>query len=1063
MRKVVSFLALMLFISIAAWSQGKISGTVRDQNGDPVPYATVTVKGTKVSVAADENANFSISAKPGDVLVISAVSIQNTQVTVGSETVINVVATRSTSTINDVVVTTALGVKQQSRKLGYSATTVSSQTINRTASPNALDAIAGKVAGADISPVSGTPGGSTKVVLRGYGVIGNNNQPLYVIDGVPFSDPTFASSDAAAGSPDANAGGFDFGNGLNSLNPNDIESITVLKGTAASSLYGGAAKNGAIMITTKRGRAGKLKVEVNGSYTMSEVGKLPDMQKQFGQGWSGTFYESENGSWGPRLDGKDHLWGAIVDNSQLIKPFTYHSIRDFYDKGAESNNNVSLSGGNDISKFYFSYGNIFSNGVLPSKADYLERHNFSLRTNSTFKNFSLNTSFNYVNRNLNSPPTSSESGVGNSLFEQIIQIPVDIPLTDFRDYKNKFFNVDNYFTPYAENPYYVLYENGGNQKSDRFFGNLDMSYRFTSAISAQFRLGGDFTNARTKLWNAVNAPSPGSYNDGGNVEGQSRQPDVGSYQEIRNFEGLINGDLILRYNHDISEDFNLDALIGGNYYQEQSDGEFSRIENLVIPGFYNLSNSSNLPTAGNALVKRRRIGAYGQAILGYKNMLYLTGNVRNDWSSTLPIENNSIFYPGGNLAWVASNTFNMSNSVVNYLKVRAAYGKTGSDANPYLVYSTLVPGDVGLGFGNITFPFNGVSGFEISNQIGNLNLKPVITTEAELGVEMQFLRGRIALDASVYDKRTKGQILNVPISPSTGYTSLVQNLGTVQNKGIEITFNATPVKSKNFNWNLTYTFTKNVNKVLDLNNQLDKIILNSLSYGEEFDAIPGKPLGTFLSYGPEYTADGKIIVDATGFPVTAADKVEYGSNQRDFTMGLYNTFTYKEFQLGFSFDYRKGGIFYSGTADLLLFTGNSLMTTYNDRRPFIVPNSVVDDGTGKYVENTTPIDESIFDAYFYHTSNKAQSPSYRLLDRSFLKLRDVTLSYTLPKTLAGRIGATDLVLVLYGRNFLLWTPKENIYIDPEASNFGNDITSEFGEFRTGPTLRSYGVSLKVTF
>ena len=390
-----------------------------------------------------------------------------------------------------------------------------------------------RFAGANISKTGG-PGSSTKVVLRGYGIIGNN-QPLYVIDGVPLNDGRFAASNNV-----------DFGNGLNDLNPNDIENISVLKGTAAASLYGSNAKNGAVMITTKRGKSGKVRVDYAGSMNFSRVAALPEMQSTFGQGWGGVFALPENGSWGPRLDGKNRAWGSIVDNSQLIKPFSFieDNLADFYTTGIEYNNSVSLSGGNEISQFYFSYGNVSSDGIMPTATDYYARNTVALRTNSKFNKLTLNSSFNYINKRQNVPFTGQGGSDGGSTFEELLQIPVDIPIKDFKDYKNKFFNVDNYFTPYASNPYYPLYENSNTQNSDRFFGNLDMSYQLTSDFSAQLRIGGDFTNARTFRFKAVNAPAPGSWNAGGNTQGQTRAKDVGSVQEQSNYLGSMNGDTI---------------------------------------------------------------------------------------------------------------------------------------------------------------------------------------------------------------------------------------------------------------------------------------------------------------------------------------------------------------------------------------------------------------------------------------------------------------------------------------------------------------------------------------
>ena len=440
MRKRLLLLAVLLLFGVWSFSQNsrRITGQVKDESG-PVSFATITETNTSNSVTSDVNGNFSILLT-GSQITITAVDHTAQTVTV-SGNVTNVALVRTGGQLQEVVVT-ALGQTKSKAKVGYAASTFNSETINRTAPVSPLDALQGKIAGADISHIGG-PGSSTKVVLRGYGVIaGGSNQPLYVVDGVPLSDARFGSSN----------GNTDFGNSAGDINPSDIESITVLKGTAASSLYGSSAKNGAIMITTKRGKAGKLKVEYNGSANFSKVGKLPDLQKTFGQGWSGTFILSENGSWGPKLDGKERLWGSIVDNSQLLKPFSFidDNIRDFYDIGTEYNNTIALSGGSDVTSFYFSYGNVTSNGVIPSNSDNLQRNSFALRTNSRFNKFTVNSSFNYVNRKVNVPFTGQGVSAGTSTFENILQIPVDIKISDFRDYKNKFFNIDNYFTPYAE-------------------------------------------------------------------------------------------------------------------------------------------------------------------------------------------------------------------------------------------------------------------------------------------------------------------------------------------------------------------------------------------------------------------------------------------------------------------------------------------------------------------------------------------------------------------------------------------------------------------------------------
>jgi TonB-linked SusC/RagA family outer membrane protein len=1074
-----NFLSLfLLFIGTFALAQAPlISGRIINAKGEPVSFATIKVKGAKTSVAADADGSFRIRANKGQTLLVTATNYSSIEVLIQNETELNVTMNVQQAALSEVVVT-ALGQSKSKAKIGYSTTSFNADAITRNSPVGMLDGLQGKIAGADISTVSGTPGGSTKVILRGFGVIGGgNNQPLYVVDGVPLSDGSVSVGTAGGNGPALS----DYGNGMTDINPADIESLTVLKGTAASSLYGSQAKNGVILITTKKGKSGSMRVDFTSTFNVSQVGKLPDFQKQFGQGWGGTFILSENGSWGPELTGIKQPWGSIVDNSQLVKTFSYRDgVRQFFDLGTELNNTIAVSGGNDRTNYYFSYGNVFSDGILVGSTDKLVRHSLSVRTNTTYEHFSISTSLNYINRNLNTPAKFGLAPYGNDIYTQLWQIPVDIPTRDFLAYNNKFFDVNSFYSPYTENPYYDIFNNGSNQNLDRFFGKVDMTYKFSNEWSAQFRFGGDFSNAFTTIWNAVNAPAPGSWNAGGNVEGQFRRPDIGSYQEQTDKNTILNGDFIVKYNKDINKDFNIEGLVGANAYQSTVYNLTAAIQGLTVPNFYNLSNSNNPPTSSNGKAEKRLMGLYAQAVVGWKEQLYLTLNARNDWSSSLPINANSFFYPGANLSWIASNTFNWNNSAISLLKFRAAFGKTGADAQPYLIYPTLTQGNIvntsppvsGMAYGTVTFPFNGVNGFTISNTIGNLNLKPIITKEIELGTEIRFINNRFGLDIALYDKETNGQIFTVPISPSTGYTGLVENIGVVDNKGIELTFDANIIHSTSFNWRMNYTFAKNWNEVVHLTAGLDKVIeaTDGLSGGIEFDAIPGKPIGQYYSPVPVYSPDGKIVVDPnTAFPVQAPAKGDIGTSQRDFMMGMVNIFTYKNWQFSFSLDWRQGGMMYSGTADLVLFSGNAIPTAYNNRRPFIIPNSVnqVVDASGKttYVENKAFVDESNIANYFYTNNNKPLAYPMRLIDKSFVKMRDITLSYTLPKAWAAKIKSTNLMLTLYGRNFILWTPKGNMYVDPEVSNLGNDLTSEFGEYGggTGPTTHVFGVSLKASF
>jgi TonB-linked SusC/RagA family outer membrane protein len=1082
MNRLLTLLGAFLLLSSHSFAQGTISGKVTDSKGIPLAAISVKVHGTPLGTSTSNDGSFSIDVLQNEVVLdFSGVGFTPKSETARVGVVFAVILALDNKAMNEVVVT-ALGISKSKYKLGYATTTFNSSTINKDGVVSLMDGLSGKVAGANIASEGG-PGSSTKVILRGYGIIGGgNNQPLYVIDGVPLDDDLLNGSGPSAGSfTPSFSGNVDFGNGSTSINPNDIESVTILKGTAATAKYGSTAKNGAIIITTKRGKVnGKLKVDYSGSMNFSTVGKLPDMQSEFGQGWNGEYIASENGSWGPKLDGTMRPWGAVVDNSQLVKPFSAvkNNIRNFYDVGTEANNSIALSGGSQTTGFYFSYGNVTSNGVIPTKADYLQRNTFSLRTNSVFDKFSINTSMNYINRDQNAPITGQGGSDGASVFEALLEVPVDIKITDFRAYKNKFFNVDNYFTPYTENPYYALNENGDNQKSDRFFGNVDMQYKFFKHFTAQFRIGGDFTNARTHAWKQANAPSPGSWDAGNNVEGAARAVDLGAVLQSSDYFGTINSDLILTYIKDLNKDFNLEVLAGGNFFQHSQRNELAYITNLVVPNFFNLSNSSNPPIASDYTSLKRRLGIYGEVTLGFKDQLFLTGSARNDWSSTLPINNNAIFYPGANLSWVASNTFDLSATPISFLKFRGGYGKTGSDPDPYQTNQALRNGSVSLiylGYGNLNSPFNGTPAFGLSDIIPNASLKPITTKELEVGTEIGLFKDRLHFDVSYYDKNTDGQIFTVPIAPSTGYAQpspnngnagAIENIGRISNKGIEVTVDGTIIKTKNFSWSATYTYAKNVNNVEYLTGSLQNVVINSL-YDVELRATPGKPVGEIYADGPKMV-NGKIVVNAAGLPeADDSAKKDYGNSQNKFSMGLTNTLMYKSFTLSFSLDLRYGGVMYSGTADQVLFTGNAKATTYNDRKPFVVPNSLlaVTDASGNvsYVPNTKQISTTNFNEYFYPSSNPGTAEEQRIFDRSFLKMRDITLSYRLPARWASRAKIGEASIGLYARNLLLWVPKANAYIDPEGTNLGNDLAGEIGEFSAAPTQKNFGAILKVTF
>ncbi len=1046
----------VLLIGSAYAQDRRISGRVTAAADDsPISGVSVLAVGTNVAAQTDEGGVFSIDVPASvNALEFRFLGYATQRVELGNQSVINVRLAEDASTLDEVVVT-ALGISRESRSLGYSATKVGADDITRTSPVSMFDGLQGKIAGANITSQSGAPGASTKVVLRGYSSITGNNQPLYVIDGVPVNNSTFGEDEPINRSTD-------FGNNANDINPADIESINILKGAGATSLYGSRAANGVILITTKKGKAGRVSVDLNHSTTLSSILMLPRLQNTFGQGWSGIFDPIEQGSWGARFDGANRLWGNTVDNARLVKPYVAleNNIRDFYTTGMELNTNVAVSGGNERSTFYLSYGNISSDGIVPTDADSYNRNSVSLRGSTAYEKFKASGSINYVGRKAKFVATGQGTNTGATMFQELIQFPRDISIVDGKDYHAKFYDINTFYTPYAQNPYFVLNENGNDFNSDRIYGNAEVGYDFTDWFSSTVRVGGDFTNSRLKDWQAVSRPDFDSPN-------ASRQADVGGVLEEARYFGEFNTDVLLNFIAPINEDITFDGLVGWNFNQRESRRQTASIANLTIPGFYALSNSSAPPTAETDYTKRRLFGAYAQANFGYRDYLFLSLNARNDWSSTLPVGKNSFFYPAANLSLVLTDLApSLKDNGISFAKLRASLGQTGNDAGVYLLSSLLTGGDVLLGFGNIKFPLGGVGSFEVANQIGNSTLEPEITTEYELGADVRFLDNRIGVDFSYYNKRTDGQILPVPIAHTSGYGFLVMNFGLVENKGIELAFNVTPVKTDIFSWDLNYVFARNRNKVLELPDGLDEVVIAN-GYDVDFVAIKGQPLGVYKGPVEERDPNGNIVVNpSNGIPLQADNKEVYGTSQRDFTMGLTNTLRLKEWSLGFAFDYRKGGHFWSYTSQLTDFVGNSVRTTYNDRNAYIVPNSVnrITDAEGNvsYVENTTPI--STEDYYSVFSSSNTQTESRRtVLDKTSLRLRDVTLSYAFPQTIASRIGLQGLSLTAFGRNLLLWVPAENGFIDPDVSTYNNDLRGDLGEFAGGPTTRSYGLSLRATF
>jgi len=1032
--------ALIMQISFA--QERTVTGVVTDQGGFPIPGVNVIVRGQTAAVATDFDGKYSIQAAPTDVLVFTFVGMETREIT-ASSTTLNVQMADSAQELEQVIVT-AVGIRREKSSIGAATTTLRSEEILKGQQGNVADAIKGKVAGVVVSSSSTDPGASSGIFIRGIKSLEKGNQPLYVVDGIPLFETSNSSSNLN--------NGYDFGNAAADINPQDIESMTVLKGASATVLYGSRAAGGVIIITTKKGKEGRLNVDYTNTTAFTQVLRTPRYQSTFGQGWDGVHYLGENGSWGPRFDNQPRVWGNVVNNSQLLKPYSFQEdqLENFFTTGTSRINAISLSGGHGDSTVRMSYTNTQQDGIYPTDADSFERNVISVAASTKVNKLSISATVNYVN-NFGS---SVATGQGTTAYNNLLQIPTDIPITEFEDYNNPFHNVSNYYTPYGvTNPYFSINENGAENNKERFYGSFETNYAATDWLNFTYRFGVDTSTERSKIWTARIDAEPQSPNDGTTTEGP------GSYAENYTMSKMLNHDVLANFDFDLTEKFNVQSSFGFNMQAQQINSLGTSVSSQDIPGFYDLSNSAEIPAVGSNRSSDKIYGLYNTTTFSYDDQLYLTGNIRNDWFSTLPEANRSQLYAGGNASWVFTRTFEGIDRVLNYGKLRVGYGSVGTGTLPYQVYSINTATNVGMGFGNLTFPINGISAYGLGNQMENLNLKPEIKTEFEVGAELSFFNNRITIDATYFDAQTKDQILGLPLPPSTGYTVQRVNAGTLRTKGFEGLINIAWLRSDNgFNWSSSLNYTKAETVLEELNPLFEQVNLGGLST-YEYIALKGQPVGLIKGYVPETDPNGNIVVDVNGIPVAASTKEIYGDTQHDYTMGISNNFSYKGVSLDFTVDLRQGGLMYSRTADITRFTGNSITTTYNDREPFVVPGSVIKNPDGTYSPNTTPIDVEHMDDYYRADANAR----YNVIDRSFVKLREVVLSYSLPSKLIQGTPLQSLSFSVIGRNLFLWTPRSNQYIDPEASTFGNDLAGQFGEFSANPSTRSYGVSLKASF
>ena len=1059
-KRLTMFLACLLMSVGMAMAQTKVTGTVYSQDdGQPIIGAAVSVEGTKTGMLTDVNGRFSLTLPEGKTqLRISYVGMLPQTVT--AKNGMRVFLKSDAAALNEVVVT-AMGIKRSAKALGYSATALGGEEIAESRTNDIMSSLAGKVAGVQISTTSSDPGASNSVIIRGISSLSGSNQPLYVIDGVPMTNTAIISSDHLNNQ-------YDFGNGANAVNPDDVENMTILKGAAATALYGSRAANGVILITTKSGKKQEgIGVGYNGGLQWESVLRLPQSQNDFGMGWYGDKTYDENGSWGPKFDGSKLRYGAIYDNSQNIKSYVAikNNLKDFFDTGFRYNNSVSFSNATADDTYYVSLSQIHDDGIIPTNSDSYTKYTFSANGSHKVKDLTISTALNYAYQK-NSFVTTGQGGA--SMYNAMMQTPRDISIAEMKDLSNPFNSPGYYYTPYGiTNPYWVLENYESKYESERFYGKLQLDYDFLKYFKATYRFGLDTqTGHRNSGEPNLESLFKGTYNeDASTIAGAT-----GSATQQTRRQREINQDFFVTFNMPIS-DFNINALAGFNGNERRYSYLYASVENLTIPTFFDITNSSEIPTVEQYQWKRRLMRVYGQAEFAWKDMVYLTLSASNDWSSTLPKENRSFFYPGVTASWIFSEMFNDDlKKIITFGKLRAAWGKTGNDANVYMTNSVYAQAAANTsGWASSAFPFTKVNtnAYSAGNTLGSIDLSPEMTTEFEIGLNMAFLQNRISFDVSYYDRTSDKQIFSLAMDPASGYTAMNTNLGKVTNKGIEALVTVVPVRTKDFEWSLNWNFTKNKNKVVSLPEELGgETNIYGFSGGTGLYAIEGEEMGVFKAYRAKRDAEGHIIVNAQGIPVVSDELEKVGSMNYDYQMGLGTTLKYKGVSLGIDFDIRKGGLLFSRTADISYFTGNAMQTAYNDRNPFVVPNSVMqvgtdDDGNPIYGENNIALTPT--QIYNFWNNGGWDRDADFLIDKSYVKLRSVVLSWDLPKKWLAKTFLTGVKLSAFGNNLFLWTPSSNTFIDPELTSFGNDLEGNFGEYSANPSSRKFGFNVNVKF
>ncbi|MDO5973222.1 SusC/RagA family TonB-linked outer membrane protein [Flavivirga jejuensis] len=1062
--KYILFCMLLVIASISH-AQIRISGTVTDaSDSNPLSFVNITTN-TDQGTVTNDHGNYTIEvASESDQLKFSFIGYKAQIITIGKLRTINISLIEDTSALDEVIIT-ALGLKRDTKELGYAVQAIKSESLTEVRTVNFLDNLQGKLAGVTVSQGATGVGSSSKITIRGEASFSNNN-PLFVVDGIPINNETVFNftNEAAAGFQE-----IDFGNGAMEVNPDDIESVTVLKGANAAALYGTRASNGVIVIKTKDGSSKKgFRVSLNTSISIDSAFKLPEFQNEYGQGQSGQF-EFVDGlgggtsdnitySWGPRLDagilipqfdspvqladGRFVRGGdTALYNGIPITPTAFNSnpdnLKDFYKTGVTTINNIAISNGFDSGNYRLSFTDLRSESIIPGVN--LDRQTVGAKLNfKPSEKTEINTSISYVNSSSDNRP-SNGYGSENANYSLVAWGPRSLNINSLKNYWQPGLEGTQQYSfnyTFFDNPYFILLENRNAFERDRIFGNIALKQQFTDHLSVSLRTGMDYSSETRQLRRSF---SSNRFTNGGYAEHDVK------FREV-------NTDFLINYKN-VFGDFSFDISAGGNRLNQTASTKQSQTVNLAQPGIFNLNNAAS-PIEVFQFESEKRINSlYGIAKLGYKDFLFLDITGRNDWSSALAtpfsVDGTSFFYPSVSTGFILSNVTELPR-VFSFAKLRTSIAQVGNDTSPYQTSGAFVSQTT----------FNGQPTFSDQNFIPNANLKPEQTTSFEVGADLRFFKDRLNFDITYYNATTKDQIISLPIAISSGYNQQVVNGGKVNTQGVEIILGITPIKNESFKWDTTFNFASNRSTIKDLPQEAGRLTLafsriyDSANQTVWFQVEEGGRIGDFYGTGYLKNDTGDFIIDASGRFIADNDLQKLGNYNPDFTLGWHNNFNYKNWNLSFLFDWRQGGEIVSRTRALGNVGGQLAETAFRPEAG-IIAQGVTQSGQA----NTVAVSAESYYRQFYDRNHEENN----VYDASFLKLRQFAIGYSfkLKEGFLGLKNGADVNFSITGNN--LFAITENPHFDPEQLAVqGNGFVSGVEDLSYA-TTRSFGFKAGFNF